>query len=305
MTQLVEGTFQGWPSWTLRQNDCALSVVPGVGGRLMGIQCAGTELCFINPELVGLHGSEDPEIWQCLCGDWSFPLWGGGKTWVAPASAWPGGNPQVDLDSGSYCLTKTWVDKASAGIELESPICRQSSLRIRRRLWLTAGVSGWNVEHTLINEGNEPVRCGLWDVLMLRRPGVVEVALVARGVRPRAEGFCAIAGNGELEDLRRREIIAADRDKVTIRCQHAQQYKVGIAGVTGSIKIELKLPEGRFEYWRTVPIAALEPYAHGHPVEVFNAPRHPYFEIESHSPLATIPPGGRSSYHVREGVRAL
>lgn len=301
--QLHPSVFHGWPAWTLQQDQLALQIVPAVGGRLMGIQYAGTELCFINPQLAGQQATDDPAAWRRLCGDWSFPLWGGGKTWVAPEAAWPDGNPQRDLDSGSYRVLETWCDRESGGLELESPVCRQSGLQIRRRLCLQADAAGWTVEHTLINTTGAALSYGIWDVLMLRRPGLVEVTLA--GVQAGLDAFREIAGKGELADLQRQGIVAAGDGKVIVQCRQAQQYKLGIAGATGEIQVRLNLPQGRFQYWRTAPVSAAAVYAHGHPVEIYNALDLPYFEVESHSPLTSIPARGSISYTVSEGVRAL
>jgi len=300
--QLQAGEFHGWPAWTLIRDGLALHVVPGVGGRLMGIELNGAELCFINPQLLGQLASDDPLQWQRLCGDWSFPLWGGGKTWVAPESLWPDGNPQRDLDSGAYRLVDRWCDGQSCGVELESPVCRQSGLQIRRRIQMRADVAVWSVEHTLINTTAAPLRCGIWDVLMLRRPAQVEVAL-ADGADA-ATACREIAGKGRIDDLQRRGIVAVEGDRVVVNCRSAGQYKLGIAGANGEIRVGLDLPEGGFDYWRSAPAVADVAYAHGHPVEVFNAPDLPYFEVESHSPLATLAPSGRIVFTVHEGVTA-
>lgn len=300
--QLEASVFHGWPAWTLQRGQLALHIVPAVGGRLMGIQYAGTELCFINPLLLGQLASDDPTDWQRLCGDWSFPLWGGGKTWVAPESSWPDGNPQRDLDSGRYRVLETWCDAVSCGLELESSVCRRSGLQVRRRISMRADAAGWTVEHTLINATEVALRYGIWDVLMLRRPGQVAVALdPARGVlAPCRE----IAGKGQVADLRQRAIVAIDEHAVTVQCRQAEQYKLGVAGASGAIDVQLDLPEGGFHYWRRADTPAAASYAHGHPVEVFNAPELPYFEVESHSPLATIPASGRIVFTVHEGVGA-
>ncbi|NWE28814.1 hypothetical protein [Pseudomonas gingeri] len=299
--QLHSGEFLGWPAWTLRHGELALQVVPDIGGRLMGIECAGTQLCFIHPQLVGEQASDDPQVWERLCGSWSFPLWGGGKTWVAPETAWPEGNPHRDLDSGRYTVLQTWVDDSSAGIELLSPVCRQSGLRIRRKITLQAQTQSWTVQHTLSNTGDGVVPCGIWDVLMLRRAGQVVVDLGDS----RDEPFRAIAGQGSLEDLTRQELIAVDAGNALVRCEHGQQFKVGLGGGTGLARVRLDLPEGRYQYWRFAPVVpgtAAQAYAHGHPTEVFNAPDLPYFEIESHSPKIDLLPGRSISYTLTEGV---
>lgn len=295
--QLQQSLFRGWSAWTLRQGALALQVVPGVGGRLMSIEHDGVELCFINPALEGRQADEAPDAWAQLCGDWTFPLWGGGKTWVAPEAHWPGGCPHRDLDSGAYQVLHTWQDALTVGIELQSPVCRQSGLQVRRRISMRAGEAGWTVEHTLINTTEHTVNVGIWDVLMLRRPGHVAVEWAAD-----VGEFRAIDGQGRLDELTEQGLIATTVGHASVLCQQARQFKVGVAGTNGSLSVQLDLPEGRVRYWRTSPVSTVLAYAHGHPVEVFNAPDLPYFEVESHSPLATLPAFASVRYSVTEGV---
>ena len=299
--ELLEGRFRGWAAWTLSHGPLTLQVVPAVGGRLMGIQVDGTELCFINPDLAGQLASDDPERWRQLSGAWSFPLWGGGKTWVAPEAAWPDGSPHRDLDSGAYQVLGSWCAVGSAGLELMSPVCRRTGLQIRRRICLDARSGGWSVEQSLRNTSGAAVTCGLWDVLMLRRPGRVELALEPGHAQA---GPRAIPGQGDLAELARTGLVAADGRKVQVRCLEPRQFKIGVAGATGAFQVRLELPEGRFRYWRSAAAPVAASYAHGHPAEVFNAPGLPYFEVESHSTLATLPPGGNLGFLVREGAQA-
>ncbi|KAF1025500.1 MAG: hypothetical protein GAK37_02862 [Pseudomonas sp.] len=292
-----QSLFRGWSAWTLQQGALALHIVPGVGGRLMSIEYQGIELCFINPALEGKLADEDPQAWARLCGDWTFPLWGGGKTWVGPEADWPGGCPQRDLDSGAYTVLHTWQDAASAGIELQSPVCRQSGLQVRRKIFMSAGLAAWTVEHTLVNTTAQPVSVGIWDVLMLRRPGHVAVEWAAD-----IGEFRAIKGQGHLDDLAQQGFIASTAGHASVVCGQARQFKVGIAGTSGSLSVQLDLPEGRVRYWRKAAAPAQAVYAHGHPVEVFNAPDLPYFEVESHSPRVTLAADGSVSFSVVEGV---
>lgn len=295
--QLHASQFRGWSAWTLSHGALSLQIVPSVGGRLMSIEYAGIELCFINPALEGQLVEDDPQRWAQLCGDWAFPLWGGGKTWVAPEANWPDGCPPRDLDSGVYQVLNTWQDEVSAGIELQSPVCRQSGLQIRRKISISGGRAFWKVEHTLINTTRQTVHYGIWDVLMLRRPGHVAVEWAAD-----IGEFREIIGQGTPDDLVEQGLIALTAGHASVLCQQARQFKVGIAGASGLLSVELDVPEGRVRYWRIAPVAAHLPYAHGHAIEVFNAPDLPYFEVESHSPLATLSAFTSVSFTVIEGV---
>ena len=94
--------FRGWQALILTQDALELTVVPSIGGRLMSLRHAGIELAYVNDALAGKTPDGSAGQWQALCGEWAFPLWGGGKTWVAPESDWPDGAPQRDLDSGPF-----------------------------------------------------------------------------------------------------------------------------------------------------------------------------------------------------------
>lgn len=80
----------------------------------------------------------DIRQWPAVCGEWGFPLCGGGKTWIAPESDWPACAPHRDLDSLPWQVLDTWCDAHSMGIEVRSPVCSVSGLQLTRRLTLPA-----------------------------------------------------------------------------------------------------------------------------------------------------------------------
>jgi hypothetical protein len=290
-----------WPALCLRQGPLELFVVPAVGGRLMGIRHDGDALAFVNPALKGKIASDDPVAWAALCGEWSFPLWGGGKTWIAPESRWPGGTPHRDLDSGAYKVVQTWSDEHSMGIELESPVCSQSGLQVHRRITLDAGSSTWSTVHALTNRGSIARECGIWEVLMLNRPARIEIPL-----EDNATGLHGvvhqIAGKGPIDDLRETDIVRFSDHLLSVECERAVEYKFGVAQSTGEIRVILPGKAGEHHYRRTSAVDPRAHYAHGMPIEVFNAPRLPYFEIETHAPLAQLKAGGRVEYEITESV---
>jgi hypothetical protein len=211
--------FRGWPALLMKQGPLELTVVPSIGGRLMSIRHGGVELAFINEALAGRAPDQSATQWQALCGEWSFPLWGGGKTWIAPESQWPDGAPQRDLDSGSYDVLGTWCDAGSMGVELQSAVCRQSGLQVVRRIELSA-LGTWTTLHRLINRSNDVKDCGIWDVLMLRRPGIVSIRLDAPGGDRSSwhEHIVPFADKGPIGDVRgSRFVRCADGVLSTVR----------------------------------------------------------------------------------------
>jgi hypothetical protein len=271
----------------------------------MGIRHGAGELCFINPALAGRLPSDDAQAWQALCGSWGFPLWGGGKTWVAPEADWPEGAPQRDLDSGAYAVLESWCDDVSMGIELQSGICRQSHLQIRRRIEVPFGGSAWTMTHTLTNCGAAAHLCGIWDVLMLRRPAQVHFTREQGSTSDWRGAVHPVPGKGPIDDIFATDIVTGGDGDLQVRCVEAVEYKIGIDSDSGEVMADLTLPEGQFCYRRNSLIHAGARYAHGHPLEVFNSPILPYFEIETHSPLALISPGQSIIYTVHEEVAAI
>lgn len=290
-----------WPALRLRQGALELFVVPAVGGRLMSIRHAGDELAFVNPALAGKIATDEPDAWAALCGEWSFPLWGGGKTWVAPESRWPGGAPHRDLDSGAYKVVTTWSDERSMGVELESPVCSQSGLQIHRRISLDAESPTWTTVHGLSNQGSIVRECGIWDVLMLNRPARIEIPLDAQ-VSGLHDVVRQIAGKGPIADICESDILGFEPGLLRIDCEHAVEYKFGVAHSHGEIRVILPGKAGSHRYRRISAVDDHAQYAHGTPIEVFNAPRLPYFEIETHAPLARLKAGERVEYAITERV---
>ena len=299
---LTQEPYKGWPAYVMRQGDLVLSLVPGVGGRLMGIDFLGQELCFVHPELEGRSFDGDESGWEDLCGDWDFPLWGGGKTWLAPESAWPGGAPHRDLDSLAWQVKEAWCTAETMGLDLESPVCSVSGLQLRRRLTLAAHASRWTLEHSVSNRSAAAISCGLWDVLMLRRPGVVSVDLNA-GAADTYASIISMPGKEPLHSLMRDGVIETSGAQAHIHCATGREFKCGFGRSAGPVQVD-------FEHWglrytRDSAIDLDQPYAHGHPTEVFNAPRLDYFEVETHSPLRHLGPGESLSYTLHERVDAL
>ena len=303
--ELASTKYCGWNAIVLRQGPLELYIVPQIGGRLMGIRYCGQELCFINPGLAGVIPQLDGQPWQELCQEWAFPLWGGGKTWVAPESEWPGGAPQRDLDSGPYRVLHTWVEPTAMGVEMESSVCRQSGLQIRRRIELRAGKNSWTVLHGLTNRSVTARRCGIWDVLMFRRPGIVTV-LLDRGAN--VHGHDAVRIHEEkcsAKTVRSAGLLASDPAKVRVRCEQALQYKLGFEHVTGEIWVDLPMAQGVCRYRRFCEVSLAARYAHRQPVEVFNAPKLPYLEIETHGAYCRLAPGESVEYSVEEKVFSI
>ena len=301
---LSQERFKGWSAWVLRQGPLTLCVVPDVGGRLMGMAYGGRELCFTHPALEGKTFDGDMRQWPALCGEWGFPLWGGGKTWVGPESAWPAGAPHRDLDSLPWQVRDTWLDAQSMGIEVHSVVCSASGLQLTRRLTLNAhtegGASQWTIDHSLRNTGRTPVRCGIWDVLMLLRPARARVPLSSPITGP---ALAALPGKKSLAALRAQGTLQDNPTEALVHCTHSDDFKCGFASADGCIEVDFG--PGAPRYTRRSATDMSQPYAHGLPLEVFNAPVLNYFEVETHSPLRTLGAGEVLRFAVVEALMTL
>jgi hypothetical protein len=301
---LSQEQFKGWPAFALRQEGIILRVVPSVGGRLMSVEVQGHELCFTHVPLEGREFHGDESQWPLLCGDWSFPLWGGGKTWIAPESRWPGGAPHRDLDSRPWQVQRVWIDAKGMGIAVQSPVCSESGLQLTRRLCWPRGSREWTVTHTVRNTGRQSIQCGLWDVLMLKRPGLVEIPLpVAPGAGNALAAIRSLPDRTPLDDLLHEGIVQASQTQATVHCVSARAFKCGFASESGALRVTF--PSSGVRYARLSEVAPAAAYAHGQPLEIFNAPQLEYFEVETHSPMQQLEPGASYHYAIHERVDSM
>ena len=72
-------------------------------------------------------------------------------------------------------------------------------------------------------------------------------------------------------------------------CTQGDDFKCGFASADGCIEVDFGPDAPR--YTRRSETDMRRPYAHGLPLEVFNAPVLDYFEVETHSPLQTLGAG--------------
>ena len=85
-----------------------------------------------------------------------------------------------------------------------------------------------------------------------------------------------------------------------MHCTQGDDFKCGFASADGCIEVDFGPDAPR--YTRRSETDMRRPYAHGLPLEVFNAPVLDYFEVETHSPLQTLGAGGVLRYRVDEAL---
>ena len=178
------------------------------------------------------------------------------------------------------------------------PSARPAKGRISRRLTHTdGGASQWTIDHSPRNNGSTPVRCGLWDVLMLLRPARVRVPLPARTAGPT---LAALPSQKPLDGLRADGTLQDSPAEAVLHCTQGGDFKCGFASADELMEVDFG--PGAPRYTRRSAVDMSQPYAHGLPLEMFNAPVLDYFEVETHSPLQTLEAGEVLRFAVVEAL---
>ncbi|MBJ7419615.1 MAG: hypothetical protein JHD18_04945, partial [Rhodoferax sp.] len=120
------------------------------------------------------------------------------------------------------------------------------------------------------------------DVVMLLRPARVRVPLPAPTTGP---ALAALPGKKPLADLRAQGTLQDSPTEAVLHCTQGDDFKCGFASDNGFMEVDFG--PGAPSYTRRSATDMTLPYAHGLPLEVFNAPLLNYFEVETHSPLQT------------------
>ena len=263
-----------WPEHILKRGDLELSLVPLIGGRLMDVRFKGASLLFQNPDLVGMVPKLDQltEL-PSRASHFSFPLWGGEKTWLAPDSEWPGGTPHPVLDSGCYELA---IHSENA-VSMTSPVCPQSGMLITRNIKLNDH-RHWTISHTVTNKGPLKKTVGLWSVLMTRAPASylfrpTDAASPHTVFGDPHDAYACIDGIGQ------------------ISCDTRHEFKVGAQPNSGFTAARIPSEQGIVWIATTGRIEAnTNNYAHGHALEFYNSGHYEYGELEWHSAAIALAP---------------
>lgn len=274
---------RGRPGLRAAAGGVEVGVVPGVGGRIASLRLDGEEVLFVEarrwaaPFDAAAVRDRDLEAAKRALG---FPLWGGDKTWVSPQTAWRGGTPPLDLDSGAY---EARVE--GAAVLLTSPLCRETGVRITRRIEVRPG-GAIALEETIRNEGAAPAERGVWNVTQVGQPFDVFLPVPPEGLRTyEEEGSEAVV----------RRLVRAEGRWTRIACDAAVRFKVGATPAEGLVVALRRDGAGTLALVRRFEVRPGARYAHGASVEVFHQSFHPYLEIEAHAPFAPIPPGGSTT----------
>lgn len=278
-----------WQEHCLTKGELTLVLLPEIGGRLIDIRFQGESLLFTNPDLVLIDPDPDdltglPSRAEHI----PFPLWGGEKTWVSPESSWPGGAPYPALDSGAYRLEKINHDS----VRMTSQVCPISGLQIIRTIsFCPTQVAAWTIHHAVRNCGQHKRYCGIWSVMMVRRP--VAMFYLQNTDKSIKTIFGDPAG-----------CIKGDAENSVINCNHAQEFKIGDHPRQPHACAVFPNGEESLLLNSTVPtLDVSEAYSHGHALEVYNSGHYEYAELEWHSPAVQLAPSESIGMDVRFELR--
>jgi len=271
----------GWAGYRMTSGDVSLGITPQIGGRIISLTHQGEELLFVQDEFKGdtysLEGIDDLRAKKCEMG---FRLWGGDKTWVAPQNEWWENIPPLDLDAGEYSVK---IDENV--LEMTSPICRETGLRIIRRI--TLGDERIHLRQTFRNETDNRINRGIWDVTQVLKP--FDVYLPAS-----LESIKAYKDEGKIEDAKKKMV---EKDGwVKILCDDDTHFKVG-GLINKGVVVALREKDAEtLAFSRVFNIDSNHQYAHGAIVEVYNSPKYDYFEVEVHAPLISLDKGEEATH---------
>lgn len=282
----------GFKAYKFTNDVIELVIVPEIGGRIMGYGYIGNNILYQNPEFFHVKPDlnvDDGGKLKELRLKTGYLLYGGEKTWIAPQEEWEG-PPYMDLDNGSYSITiEEHINGVS--IKLTSPICRETKLRIIRKIEFPVTGSKVDITQFFENLGEIALKKGLWQVTMLKRPG--RVILPCSGNSSFINGV-KIFESDDYEPA----AFDIENGEAVVTCENYSVFKVGTDVNKGYADTMVSdASEASMCIFHEEFMINEGPYGHGCVIEVFNSHLYPYFEVEIHSPLVVLEP--KSSYEYR------
>ncbi|MBU0468200.1 MAG: DUF4380 domain-containing protein [Candidatus Omnitrophica bacterium] len=281
MLKIQQENIYGWDGYRLISKDVSLGIIPQMGGRIISLTHQGEELFFVQDEFKGdiyyldkIDNLRDKKL------EMGFRVWGGDKTWVSPQQAWWEAIPPIDLDAGSYSIK---IDGNT--VEMQSPICRETGLRIIRRIRLDDGIV--HLQQTFRNETNNLINRGIWNVTQVLRPFEVYLPASRNNIK-------AYRDEGLNEDASSK--ISKESNFVKVLCDDNTHFKVGGFIDEGIIVALRKTNAGTLAFSRLFDVDLKCQYAHNASVEIYNSKKYNYLEIEVHAPLVTLGKGQEVSH---------
>ena len=171
------------------------AIVTNRGGRLISLAFQGVELIDSKPEK--FLGAENLLAMERGRVTWDQVGIGGARTWVAPQSEFGEGVFFLDLDLGRYAIRQQ-----GASLVMTSPVCRETNLRVSRRLQSTLG--GFRLSSQVTNISTTARRASPWDIFQTPVPLSIRIGplvsppeLLSFDNPLGIEGFVEVAGESE------------------------------------------------------------------------------------------------------------
>ncbi len=210
---------------------------------------------------------------------------GGYKTWLAPQTNWDG-PPYLDLDRGIYSMT--WEVLADSNIKVicESPICRETSMQIKREILVYKNSTKIDINHILISATDENCQWGIWDVTQVKKTCVSTIV----GELKQYELF----GEKSVE----RDFIKIENDTITATAPANEKrgYKGYFLSGAKGFSTEFNIDGKKVTYLKEFDMDKSFEYAHKSNIEVYSDFNKNYAELEAHSPLFTFGKENKSNY---------
>jgi hypothetical protein len=280
---IAKENIHGWDGYRLKGEDVTLGVVPQVGGRIMSLTHRGEELFFVQEQYRGqvFNLSKEGDV-RAEKKKLGFRFWGGDKTWVAPQELWWDKMPPLDLDSGTYACTVK-----DSRIELTSPVCRETGLRIIRQIEMKKDET-IHLNQILINESKETVKRAIWDVTQLRHPFDVIVPASRENIMAVRDEGLKIDASQKVSELFYSTSMKEPISKIV--CEDRTHFKFKCIVRKGAVVSLKRSKKGPVAFTRTFSVDKEAEYAHEGAVEVYNSNRFDYGEVEVHGPLVELKP---------------
>lgn len=284
-----------------------LTFWPGCGGRLIGLEAAGVELLWRDPDYVDpIRGVIRPRCtWAPV--DGTMASWvnvGGSKTWPAPQGwsrddEWHG-PPDAVLDSGVWEMGQV-IEPEGTTVAMTSPPDARSGLQVTRTFRIPPGGTSFSQAVTFANISGSPVRWSIWEVCQAdtSQPGARALVPVMDGGDPVVmlevvgplptgeviDGVCSIP----VTDVVGKLGFPNGRGCVALRRDDGTTLELRTARVEGGV-----YPDGgnSVELWFQYPLKA--------PLADFSGlhPQARLVELEVLGPLTQLAPGEHTELHI-------
>ncbi|ACL70052.1 DUF4380 domain-containing protein [Halothermothrix orenii] len=294
MIEFKKTEFKGWQGYELKNKVISLILLPEVGGKIVSFSYRGQDLFFNLPEnstsKIDLSRIGDVKSYRKK---FDYVPTGGYKTWLAPQSKWDW-PPYLDLELGSYNMS-VFQEKDKIQVELTSPVCRESGMRLMRVITLKAGSPEVTIKQGMENCSTTDRTFGLWDVTQIHGEGRVIFPILSDD----SLGYIVTPEKNNYTERYNFD----GKSFISVHCPGQEIFKLGTGYSKGWILTLVEKEDWLLGYLKIFPVFSGARFGHGYAMEVFDTNKYNYFEVEVHGPLNKIRP--QDKYFFTEEWRVL